>query len=648
MFCKQCGNQLNEGARFCNQCGNLIENTVIPDAQKHNILKAFKEIKGIKKSWIPGIIVCCILFLGGILIALPVISYNRNVYNIHEILPAFYSHYGNPVGSGCDFYTWDKKGNTYQAIHGITVNRIKYDSKGKVTEWEAPEDEYVYKCEYGSKGRLERVVRYDVFGNVENRWEFQFDKAHQLVKMVECDKNGVVHNAGGVQEFVYDAKEKLWRYKGFWGIVRKEVEIDHQGRMLKYVEYDTLCKVEEWSQYQYEYDKKGKLLEVTEYNPYGATICTEYTYNNKDQLIEYERTYAKSDTVETTEYEYDKSGKVVRTVTKAEEGKEYKFEVEHSYEYDKSGKVVKAEKKEKEGELISYREFEYDRDGNVSKEEQCTAFEDGNSIRNIEWDTQGRLKKEVYESPWDRGDSEYEYDEHGNQIKVVSEKEYGIGANWHTKNIVESETEYEYDNYGNMVKSKTEEYRKNIYAERDPDIFEYEWEYKYKYEYDDKGNILSKTEYRDDEKLAKYEYDPQGRLIKYRSDGSKYECEYDYQGNRIKEENTYSEFEYHYGIDGRISTIKEERRMNDETVLYLSSMYYGYNDADLSQVRVNNQDGENLYHQQWNLDGNLSETCDYHDAKYGMLITSYEYDSDGYPIKMIQYDEYKERIVEEK
>ena len=191
--------------------------------------------------------------------------------------------------------------------------------------------------------------------------------------------------------YEYDNQGRLIQYKfgdGDYNIIN----IEYEGDRLKSwnrPQYSML-EGEVSTNHEYFYNDKGLLIRESEENPTDdyKRILKDYTYNEKDQLIEVvwtiEHDYNVGDNVYVTTYNYDNYGQLIseRTRKRRGENKEYNLiivgeyishetltvnrEVDYSYE---NGKLVKKETKIKYGEKKESEriEYEYNSAGKVSK-----------------------------------------------------------------------------------------------------------------------------------------------------------------------------------------------------------------------------------------------------------------------------------------
>ncbi len=168
----------------------------------------------------------------------------------------------------------------------------------------------------------------------------------------------------------------------------------------------------------YEYDEEGKLIRTNEYYTGGEFYETgEYAYDEEGHLttIQYVDTLGY-----TMVYYYDKYENLVRYEFISSDG--WFSETEYVYEYDDAGHVLRYDIYE-DGVWDGYFVFEYD------------AY--GNEIYYERYETDGTISYYVVS----------EYDEEGNQLYQTC---YDSDGNW------SSTCKYEYDADGNLLREEHE------------------------------------------------------------------------------------------------------------------------------------------------------------------------------------------------
>lgn len=256
---------------------------------------------------------------------------------------------------------------------------------------------------------------------------------------------------------------------------------------------------------------------------------------------------------------------------------------------------------------------------------------------------------------------EYEYDDHGNQIKNISYSSDGSIDK-------QTETEFEYNAAGKMTKVTQ-------YVLPEPDREKYVSN-EYEFEYDEEGTLIRSKEasysvYEDMPQMnstmvMEAEFNAQGDMIKWNSsihteDGSEdindeytYEYEYDAEG-RVTKQASYIDTEirdirvYEYDAEGRI--IKEiysmpgywkdtrgyEYNENGNRTKYTYDMAYeeGAQDWGLEDESFT---VETVYEYEYDGAGNMVKWTSYNKENPEQKIGECEYDANGNVIREISYD----------
>lgn len=643
IFCKQCGNPLKEGAQFCNQCGYQLGTAVTNREKKGNLTKNLGMKPGWKKRGIPVLLVFCVVLVVCLAIVIAGSGKKKQLYAFKNIaLPLYMNGAVHPTGHYWEFSKRDNRGKIVQGIDKTSVDIIQYDDKGNVILCHEMGERNTREFEYDSKGNLEKVVTYNYHGEVQRIAQYSYDTKRNVVIETGSTEYGAMSN--WTTEYWYDVKEKRWNYRGADGLVAYEGEIDKEGTWLKRVLYDYsngIYDVSSWEEWDYTYDKNGNLVQVTIYNAQGVYSETEYTYNDKNMLETIEYSDEDKNTWE-TEYKYDKNKNVKKIVTKGDNGE--KYEMVYTYEYDSQGRVIRAEELDEDDNLVFGHTIEYDRAGGIFKLEREHVSKDWDEA--FEWDAEGRIAAVHLDHRFDNYDykSSYEYDTWGNLVKSVVVRENNLGTDDYNQKITTTEWDYEYDRQGNFLKTEKKEVVDTTDSYGDSTRKKTEWETEY--EYDKKGNLLSKVEYEEEEKIATYEYDTEGRLLKLRTDDFNLQYEFDENGNIVKFENDTLEYEYEYDKQGRLVKKEAEQKNSSEEEKEQPSTYEFVYDkkGNLTETYALNKKGEYMYYQKWNSQGQLLETFNYNVKDYGNATTSFEYDEKGYPDKMTKRDEDGNRI----
>lgn len=274
---------------------------------------------------------------------------------------------------------------------------------------------------------------------------------------------------------------------------------------------------------EYTYDEKGNLVKSSD-----SDVISKYYYDDKGNLVKHEKIDANDTLIYVRIYKYDSENRLV--FDEKEEKNEYS---KQTWQYDDKGRLVK---ETSEGFSI----------GSIFAEGTTTYVYDDNGLLKTKSLDRGFSRPEIYTYEYYgngllksvRRDSDaiansyeintYEYDEKGNLIKHVQQKDPEI-------NLETTTFEYEYDDQNRLVKEcKTS----------DPEGREYYDETRYTY--DENGNLVEKyndTTYK--RTYYYYEYDAKSQLIKettypFPNYKTIVTYEYDLHGN-IAKKNTYNE-----------------------------------------------------------------------------------------------------------
>lgn len=201
-----------------------------------------------------------------------------------------------------------------------------------------------------------------------------------------------------------------------------EYTYDSKGKLSKVTKYTgSENQVDYWCTYSY--DGEGNLLEIIFYNTSTYTNW-EYEYDEVGNLIQ-ETKYSSNGNYTEISYDYNTEGKVTKQFGHSESGNDSTesdndFWYEYEYEYDSAGNLLKFI--EYEGDAVDYSiEYEYDESGNILEATWCYSDSSTTSIK-LEYDENGNCLSIITEDDdrsWKNRKCEYEYDEDGNLIKCI-------------------------------------------------------------------------------------------------------------------------------------------------------------------------------------------------------------------------------------
>ena len=217
-------------------------------------------------------------------------------------------------------------------------------------------------------------------------------------------------------------REILYQYDEYNRPIRRtspegisEIEYDARGNVIKRVtSYGSIL--------EYEYDSNNKLLKITYTDELGTVSYVQtFVYDAKGQLIKetYEDKELENPLSIVHTYTYDENGNLLVEEQVNSSG----YRSVDEYQYDANGNLIKKTERTSHSTIIYI--WEYDKEGNAILEKRL--FGDGriSHIINKTYDEAGNLiVKQVYE---DNGlyehthETLYEYDEHGNLLKIIGE-----------------------------------------------------------------------------------------------------------------------------------------------------------------------------------------------------------------------------------
>jgi hypothetical protein len=291
-ICPKCGNDVQDGDAFCNVCGCKIENIEFNQVAPQN--KNKKKMVIIVASCI---LVLAIAILVGVLVSLGKRSSGKNVSSSEDIIGVttqmtadendigdvgekmvrqiFYDGDGSIIGEIKYEYECDSKGNVIKKIYlNIEVTMNFFD-----------EFECEYKCEYDSHGNVISRIEYNSDGSISNIiYENEYDEQGNMISCIGYNSDGSISYKRG---YGYEYDEQGNMIKQIWygsdDSIINEYEYDEQGNMIKQIWYDRIydCII-----YEYEYDSHGNLnmIKRIDYN-YFNDDGTVYEYDGQRNII---------------------------------------------------------------------------------------------------------------------------------------------------------------------------------------------------------------------------------------------------------------------------------------------------------------------------------------------------------------------------
>ena len=281
----------------------------------------------------------------------------------------------------------------------------------------------------------------------------------------------------------------------------------------------------------------GLVPETMKWNRAGGEGALTYDAYGRLQTVTWDR--AQSDETPSSalgEYAYDDNSKLTSFVYSVE-GRE-NYVIENYWEYDERGSLLRDERKETNRDastildIIESYSYKYDENGRIQEKTFCyenyqtSADGTNQAIKQQQryvytFDANGRrLTESIYlEGSSVPRTTSWIYDENGYLIKETEETSGEYYERLYTYNELGKRGSYTKNTYyfGKLHKSVEEEYA-----------------------YDAQGNriaetIVEKTEYNEERRTYRWEYDDAGRIITYEEpDGTTEHNEYDQAGNLIR------------------------------------------------------------------------------------------------------------------
>lgn len=503
-----------------------------------------------------------------------------------------------PAGK-TESYVYDEVGNVTEFTeNSVRTTTYKYDKVGNLTSVKNALG-YTARKSYDEVNRL--VSETDFKGN---KIRYTYDANGNLLSVEDRE--------GGKETYKYDAANNVTYYEDGEGrtkeyaydAVNRLVSVSEDGTLTAAYEYDIVGNLLSAAGYVYTYDLNGNKTSATD----ALGNVTEYIYNENGMLAT-----VRNATGSTVNYDYDKLDELI--------SKKYDESVEALYGYDKDGNRISMK------DVAGTTNYEYDKMGRVVS----ITLANGTSKIGYEYDAFGNLTKLVYPdgtsvtytydelgqmiSVMNRNGDEttYEYDKNGNVTRVdrpngtytvikyddndrvVSLVNYGpVHFAWlKLKTSKISSYKYDYDDSGNIVKEtvQKEPVHSNI------GFFRWIWtlitrsSYTKKYDYDERNQLagvdetkrvliffdkISETDYEYDlagnrtkqtvnGKVTTYSYDAAGRLVETVAPDGKTEYTYDANGNLISETKNgklcKTTTSYAYDNENRLEAVKENNKL---------------------------------------------------------------------------------------
>jgi len=503
-------------------------------------------------------------------------------------------------------YQYDENYNLTAVIDPMgNTNKFTYNANNQVLE-EKDALGNVESYTYDQSGRIQRLqdragnetsYTYDTHGLVKtvtngvgSITKYNYDLRDQLTEVEDALGNKTTYNydtmgnlityknaLGQTTEYTYDLEGNRTSTKGANGKLQ-QAEYDVMGRLTTYT-YNNGNKI------QYNYDRLNNLIEKSYQDAEGKTLeeAVRYGYDTSGQRVE------MIDTSGTSEYEYDKLGRVTKvtngsgqTVTYVYDKMDrlasiqYPDESSVIYEYDLNDNLIKVTDRHGEAthyeydatnKLLktirpnhTYTEIEYNANDHVMHLiNRCSLCEDLISSYVYLYDKQGNVIQErelqVQElQACGQGiagietnesvviiDRTFVYNDRSELIKVV-EKEQGNGKRTYeyAYDEVGNRTFYKETNKGKIIEQVTYRYDASNQLLEAQGILN-DKKVKTEYSYDENGNLIGKSK---DGQVITFEYTIENRIRAVREGGELLMAvSYDGDGNKVFQID-YTEKEY--------------------------------------------------------------------------------------------------------
>lgn len=288
MKCKKCGNELKESAKFCGKCGEGVTE------EKNTETKSVKK-KSNRLSIVVAII--CVIVVGC------VYYLNNRTENV-ELLIKYTIYNEDGYLSGWRENKYDEEGNLK-----LTKN---YSKDGSLSGY----------AEFNEYGRTKLV-----FYNDDGEIQLQIDTLYgSKDKKIREEEKEYWHGILTTYVRTYEYPEPMMCiYEEKCKVDGDDNELYKNNVYYYYNEEGDLIKKEQWgsvsleslTEYEYEYDQYGNILEQSYQADHGLNMGTEYQYSTSGRKT----------------YKYDAHGNKVEEISYDEDGnQESKYTYENEYE----------------------------------------------------------------------------------------------------------------------------------------------------------------------------------------------------------------------------------------------------------------------------------------------------------------------------
>lgn len=286
MKCKKCGNELKESAKFCGKCGEAVTE------EKNTETKSVKK-KSNRLSIVVAII--CVIVVGC------VYYLNNRTENV-ELLTKYTIYNEDGYLSGWRENKYDEEGNLK-----LTKN---YSKDGSLSGY----------AEFNEYGRT-KLILYNDDGEIGLQINTLYGSKDKKIREEE-EMNWGDHISTYVRTYEYP--EPMMCIEEEYKVDGEDNEL-YKKNVCYYNEKGDLIKEEQWNsvfmesltEYEYEYDQYGNILEQSYQTDPGLSMGTEYQYSTSGRKT----------------YKYDAHGNKVEEISYDGDGNQKsKYTYENAYE----------------------------------------------------------------------------------------------------------------------------------------------------------------------------------------------------------------------------------------------------------------------------------------------------------------------------
>lgn len=317
-------------------------------------------------------------------------------------------------------------------VKSLKNTHYRIEKKFGVLKNEKCENIYIFNFDEKGK-KIEMLEFFDDLSEEPYRKEtYRYDDRGKLIQEESYEKGGKHHR----HNYKHDDKNNLLEYTKYFNenfLIKHTYQYDEKGNRVEEIHYDPNTNSEiKWIS-KYEYDQKGNKIKAYFYNPDGS-LYNRYTYkyDRKGTLIQ-ETQYTDAFLENKYTYRYEE-------VEESDKIKDIKSHDKYRYEFDDKGNLTKMFYYYPDGTILSKDIFKYDERGN---EIEVILYRDNKILTyktTLRYDEKGNKIEEIMYyhdgSVTYSANKDYEYDSYGNWIKEIEYRD-GVG-----KYIIEREITY--------------------------------------------------------------------------------------------------------------------------------------------------------------------------------------------------------------